>query len=820
MFFVSVEIKGESDTSRVLLNKANQFHASVLNISDGWYEIVQENEQKALRYVVNSANAKERGLVQVLQNVNTVNIISQKENKGRIELQHYIEDEQGLWKKAVQKEYRIHISSIGYNEIIMLTPDNKYRAVLSDLRDGMYVIDALDEEDTYIVDGGSQVDCAIVHIQGSMHQIQILGREERAYDSDENIGQGKIQLHAVKRNKGELQKPENSDVLQMHVSCPGYNEVFILNRNNQFSCTVDNLSDGYYVIDELTKESACKYCVDQGSEVDWAVIPVKQDLHQVAVIWEEEAALGSLTIRKQVRKNDGTLMEPVDLKQSPVHISKPDYQNTCILEKENNWQSVIHNIEDGWYAVCEENNPNVTYCINQGSEVSYGNVHVDRNDNEVVIIQEECERHGSITLIKHMKNDQGELTTPKNERFIIDVESEEMHTSVVLQERNHFKTTLHDLENGVYHISEQGSDYEVVYRIDDGESTSSASVKVNNNHHDVHIINGPKPQYGTLRIKKYSKQGDGTLITPADGDNYRVEVYNMDFVRVVELNSRNAFQYEFYDLPDGVYRIREISNAQYTTTYRINDGEEVSQAIVEMKEGTTNTVDILNELQVNQNTIEVFKYVLDMNGNYVPPQKEESFSFRISGNGFDEVYELNQKNEWHQSLTTYPSGTYRIEELSALNEVQYLINSPELMDEAVFKVSSGTTVVVGIINVLSTVENGEIVLGKLMKDAFGNLRKPDIQSSYIIQVVSSSFEQSVTLDKDNDFSYTLTNLPYGTYRFYETSKEANPEFIVNGEESIQGVLEINSGRRNTVEAVNLIPAVPASSAGSVKIVIE
>ena len=36
---------------------------------------------------------------------------------------------------------------------------------------------------------------------------------------------------------------------------------------------------------------------------------------------------------------------------------------------ENNWRC-IHNIEDGWYAVCEENNPNVTYCINQGSEVS------------------------------------------------------------------------------------------------------------------------------------------------------------------------------------------------------------------------------------------------------------------------------------------------------------------------------------------------------------------------------------------------------------------------------------------------------------------
>ncbi len=814
-----VSIKGKSDTSRVLLNKANQFHASVVNLRDGWYEIAEENERTSSHYVVNNASAKERGMVQVLKNVNTINIVSQQENRGSIVLHHYLEDEQGLWKKAMQGEYRIHISSIGYNEVVMLTPENKYSAVISNLRDGMYVIDALDEEDTYIIDGGSQVDCAIVHIQDSMHQVQILGRANQEAQREESTGQGKIQLHAFIRNKGELQEPKASDVWQMHISRPGYNEVFTLEQSNQFSCMIDNLLDGYYVIDEVTKENACKYCINQGSEVDWAVIQIKQDTHQVQVILEEESALGSLTIRKQVRKKDGTLTVPEDSSQSHIHISRPDYQNTCVLQKENNWQAVFHNIEDGWYAVHEENNSNVTYCINQGSEVAYGNIHVDHNDNEVLIIQNDCETRGSITLMKHLKNNNGELTTPENERFIVDVESDDMHTSVVLQDRNNFKTTLHDLENGTYRISEQGSDYEVTYRIDDGEETSSASVDVSNNHHDVHIINGIKTQYGSLHITKYSKQADGTLITPADGDRYRIEVYNMDVTRVIELNGRNNFQYEFNDLPNGTYRVREISDAQYISTYRINGGEEVSQAVVEMGENAENTVDILNELQVNQNTIEVFKYVLDMNGNYVPPQPEEVFSFRISGNGFDEVYELRQDNEWHLSLTTYPSGTYRIEELSSQNKIQYLVNSPELMDEAVFKISAGMTVVVGIINVLGNVENGQIVLGKLMKDAFGNLRKPDIRNSYIVQVVSPSFEQSVALDKDNDFSYTLTNLPYGRYTFHETSGEMNPTFIVNGEESTQGILDINSGRRNTVEVVNPIVA-SSASAGSVKIVID
>ena len=58
-FFIG-EIMKESDTSRVLLNKANQFHA-MLNIRDGWYETVQENEQ-SITLCGYHANAKERGL--------------------------------------------------------------------------------------------------------------------------------------------------------------------------------------------------------------------------------------------------------------------------------------------------------------------------------------------------------------------------------------------------------------------------------------------------------------------------------------------------------------------------------------------------------------------------------------------------------------------------------------------------------------------------------------------------------------------------------------------------------------------------------------
>ncbi|MCB6775826.1 hypothetical protein LI138_23645, partial [Phocaeicola dorei] len=72
-----------------------------------------------------------------------------------------------------------------------------------------------------------------------------------------------------------------------------------------------------------------------------------------------------------------------------------------------------------------------------------------------------------------------------------------------------------------------------------------------------------------LEITKFIKQANGTLIRPADGDQYVVEIYNMTTMRRVELNFGNSFTYVVNDLPKGTYSIREINNDQFITTYRV-----------------------------------------------------------------------------------------------------------------------------------------------------------------------------------------------------------------------------------------------------------
>ena len=399
-----------------------------------------------------------------------------------------------------------------------------------------------------------------------------------------------------------------------------------------------------------------------------------------------------------------------------------------------------------------------------------------------------------------------------------------MQTSVVLQKSNSWKTTLRDLAAGTYQISEQKpGGYEVTYIVDDAQESSTATVEVGRDAHNVSIINAQRSSYGKLEITKFIKQANGTLIRPADGDQYVVEIYNMTTMRRVELNFGNSFTYVVNDLPKGTYSIREINNDQFITTYRVNGGAETDSATITMGDAVSNVVEVINELIVNRSTIEVFKYMLDDDGNYLPPSAPDTFRFRIRGEGIDQVYDLNVDNSWHQSLTTYPSGAYEVQELDSSYPVQYLINSPELVDEAKFTVLPGTTVVVGIINRTSGVQNGSMELTKRVRNAQGELQRPADSQSYVMQVSSDSFNRFVTLYKDNDFTALLENLPYETYQIQETSGNGSVSFLINNEtETTQGILEIISDTRNEVTIINTETQAfyRSNAANTVKIVIE
>ena len=920
-----IRIKGEEETSRVLLNYANHFYASVRNLKDGWYEVMEEREQKGVQYVVNNAAPLARGIVHVMQNANTVNIINPQGagNTGSITLSKYIEDAQGLLNRPVQGSYRIHVSSPGYNEIYTLSDRNGFTETIGPLPNGTYVVDELDHDDvSYIIDGGTQVDRAIVVVEHSGHQVQIINQEQiqdsgsitmakyirqdgmlmrphrdasyvfhisgpsynqlvtldasnswmcmlsdlkagdyvisettttdavsfiinggnevdrgivhvagsgstvQIIDTPQRSASGSIQLDKYMRRNQDLVRPDEDFVSRVHISRPGYNEVFVLNRENNWSLRVDDLADGVYVVDEVDDQHDVSYIVNGASEVNSAIVNVEANSNTVQIINTVREAFGSIRIEKFMRGEGGKLTRPTADFVTRVHVSKPGYNEVFTLNAANDWSIVLKDLMDGWYVIDEvDSDDQVTYIINGGSEVANGIVHVEKNANEVRMIDATAGSGGAITLSKFIRNASGQLVLPSDtQRFVVALSGADMQTNVVLQKNNNWKSTLRNLAAGTYQVKElEVSGFDVTYIVNDAQESSSATVQVQGDAHNVSIINALKSSYGKLEITKFIKQANGTLIRPADGDHYTVEIYNMTTMRRVDLNFGNSFTYVVNDLPKGTYSIREINNTQFITTYRVNGGAETDSATVTMGDAASNVVEVINELIVNRSTIEVFKYMLDDDGKYLPPSAPDTYQFRITGEGIDQVYDLTVDNSWHQSLNTYPSGTYQVQEIGSSYPIQYLVNSPELVDEAKFTVLPGTTMVIGIINRTGGVQNGTMKLTKQLRNAQGELQRPADTQSYVMQVTSDTFNRFVTLDKDNDFIEQLENLPYGTYQIRETSGRGSVSFIINQEaETEQGILKIESGMANTVDIINTEsqPFYRSDAANTVKIVIE
>ncbi len=164
-----------------------------------------------------------------------------------------------------------------------------------------------------------------------------------------------------------------------------------------------------------------------------------------------------------------------------------------------------------------------------------------------------------------------------------------------------------------------------------------------------------------------------------------------------------------------------------------------------------------------------------------------------------ERYELNANNNWHITLTQYPSGTYQVKEIGSSYRVQYFVNSDVLQDQAVLRHSR---------------KNKYYWYHQLSKQCakwqhaykqkVEGQNQPDKMNSYIIEVrnESAGYSHDVTLDDENNFTSELNNLPYGRYVLYENSEDfmywIMDGKILNG----RAVIDVQDEKMHEIIAVN------------------
>ncbi|MEG0709695.1 MAG: hypothetical protein RR481_05635 [Longicatena sp.] len=716
----AIKIVSDTTTSNVLLNYANHFYASIRNLADGWYEVIEESGSKGVAYVVNNATPTNTGCVHVLNNSNTVNIINPcEEIGGSIKLTKVIETLNGSFEPPKKGSYRIHISKPRFNKVVTLSKENQYTTSLTQLEQGTYVVDEIDHDDTsYIVNSGSRVDYAIVQVENNANSVQVINKT-KSKDT------GSITMAKYLRVKGQLIRPTGNESYVFLVSKPQFNQLYTLDRNNNWMLTISDLANGDYVVNETTTASSVSYIINGGSERDRAVVEVRNNSNTLQIINSKVSSKGSIRIEKYMRDETGELVRPLAGFEIQIRVSSPTFNEVYILKESNQWTQQIENLTNGQYVIDELNsNLYTTFMINGGSEVNRGIVEVTDNANQVTII----------------------------------------------------------------------------------------------NH---------KPQRaGTLELKKFIKNSDGSVMLPADGDTFIVEIKNDTIKRRIILDDGNGFHAICRDLQAGTYSVREIVQDNYLPTYRVNGGPIENHANVTMADGVNNKVEIFNELKENLNTIEVFKYMLDADGNYTPPATRAIYKFDIIGDNGRDRYELTPENDWYQRLINYPSGIYQIKEVGSPYQVQYFVNSEELLEEAIFTTSAGMTNVIGIVNKLSQTSVGSIVLTKRIHTSTNTSVIPKNGESFTMHVTSDNFDQYVSLNPDNGYTHVLQDLSFGDYLIEEEPTDYLVSFKINGaKESDVGRVSVNDEEENKVEIINTKKQGTTNTSASIpnhkiKIVIE
>lgn len=794
-----VMVRGNGEEKTFTLTSENDFRASVKNLRPGTYEVIELHGER-VSYIINRTQHLDEAIIKVAGNQTSVQVVNHEREHGSITLAKYVR-EHGELIRPTKGEYVFHISKPNFNQLVTLNEENGWMATLEHLEDGQYVIAETTTSDkvSFIVNGGSECDYGIVEVAGNSNTVQIINTRKQPG--------GSILMEKFIRRNHALVKPSNDFQITMHVSKPGFNQNFILNKENNWMIRLDHLENGIYVIDEVDAQDDVSFIINGGSEVARAVVTVRNNVNTVNIIDAQPKETGSIRIEKYVRNlTSGELELPPASFSIRVHVSKPGYNEVFTLNAANRFAITLSNLMDGTYVIDEvDTNDEVSFIVNGGSEVRHGIVRVQGNRNLVLMINtSNTSTLGSLTINKVVRNAQGQLVVPNDhERFDVDIISDVYERRFILDKDNNWQIHVNDLPRGRYQVIEQlAKNYQVSYIVDNEEESEQAAFDVDGTMHTVKILNTRASILSTLEITKFIRQANGTLVRPADGDEYVVEVSNASFQQQLLLNGGNAFTYTLRDLSEGIYNIREIDQDAYRVTYRVNGGTETDSAAVTITPGKRHIVEVINERTINQNTIEVFKYMLDNEDNYLPPASGQVFRFEIIGENIRDSYELNEANSWHRSLTQYPSGMYEIREIGSPYPVQYLVNSAELLDEARFEATAQRTNIIGIINRLPNVQNGTMTLTKRLRQKDGSLVLPTTQS-FIIRVSGNDFERMVTLDKENGFSERLENLAYQSYTIEEMSSPYAVSYIIDdGKETSTASVDINSDATRTITIIN------------------
>lgn len=556
-----------------------------------------------------------------------------------------------------------------------------------------------------------------------LNQVDISNGFKLETDSNLLIIQAEIKqnlyLDLFIQESQSLYKPKNKDYL-IYLENNGIVDKYQLNDTNNYQISITNLNQGMY---RVYSDQELNYIVNGKDESSEAIISLQDEPCSVTLI---ERRKNKLTLKV---KDEGIY---------DGHIEGMKISQDFILRDTKGFD----NLENGVYVINFKQG--VNYCLDQGSISDKGLVLMNDDEHLLEIIPSKV----VLTIQKYDEID-GVRVKPKQASNFSLKQNDKVY-QYELNKDNNYQLVINDLKGEYELISD-----DLCYL--DG-CLCQGVIKLNQQH----ILQIIKQEAYYLKISKKIRTINNELITPAAYDIYEVMLNDK---QRVSLNEANGYEQTIL-LPKGNLKIEEVSNSDYAVSYLYHGYESSDLNINLVKD---EEVVVINELQENKATIDIFQYILNPKGQYVAP-KEGNYHFVIQNDNLKHEYVLNKDNNYHLELAEYVSGEYEI--ISLEENMKYLVNSPTLTNRAKFNLKPQSNLVVAIVEVLAN----NLVTLNIVKQVKGG--KLDVNKSYVVNIYNEKFNERYILNKDNGFKLKL-NLEKGIYMIEEIGVD-DASFILDG----------------------------------------
>lgn len=800
-------LEGPGMAKTMILSAANNWCAAADDLQAGTYRIMEKNSgDNTVSYMVNDEAESDEAYIEVDGSANEVKIINTPsvQDRGSITLRKYVRSaDNQMMQPDSSARYRIHVSKSGFNRTITLDKNNNFTMILSNLTDGNYTVEELgDHQVTYIIDGGNEVNFAVVTVLGSAHQVDIINQEE----TKDN---GTIQIcKYIRDTAGDLIRPSGNREFEVQISKAGYNETKKLNRMNNWCVTLENLKPGNYTVQEMNNGDDVTYIVNDGSEIDYAVVYVNGEANTVQIINRSEASQGgSLHLCKFIRNTQGQLIRPNGDAKYLMHVSGPGLNLTRTLDRDNDWCDTLNNLPTGTYVLQELSTADkVTYIINNGSEVDNAIVRIDQTASHVQVINTALSPSGgSIQLCKYIRDERGLLVRPSGDaEFLMHISGPGLNTGTKLNRDNNWCTVYDRLGEGTYVLQEITTGDKVTYIVNGGSEVDNGIIDVRGNTNIVQVVNSQMtpPQGGTIQICKYLRSSDNQLVKPSGAASYQVRITAAGYNEIQRLDNTNNWCVKLENLSNGNYTISEVDNPN-KVSYIINDGSEVDYATVFVNHDV-NEVKMINYPGVSTGSITLRKRIKSADGSESAPVLGDEFSVALMSANFYQIYTLNYDNRFIETISDLPKGTYTVQEADNSGEYQvtYRINNQAPVEIGQLNVDNNANHV-DIINEL-TADANSLEFMKFVVQENGTLGKPRNDEVFQVIVQGPSVNETVELNQENNWYHYMNNLPEGNYTLRESQAAGyTTSYIVNGGEPLaEAAFFVGPDVSNLVEILN------------------